>query len=408
MKYYLVQKRYKKVIKRLKKKVNANDKITVGYYVLFDSVFSAKPLFEKMLLNETFEPFIVVIPDTSRGQENMFSQLNKSYQTFMDHYSKDRVLMSYDERNDSFIDFSDKFDMVYLSNPYDFMTHEYFRVGYLKNKDLLTFHTNYGFFGLELYTERHLVPLPFFSLVWKVFTETEYSVEEFKQYQGIKGRNVSLTGYCKLDEFSHHVRKQKTRKSIIIAPHHTILDSTPEVVKLSNFLKYFNFFLTLPQRYPDIDFVFRPHPLLFVNLIRVDVWGEEKTNEYLSKLLSNGNVVYSDGGSYYDIFINSDAMIHDCSSFTAEYMVTGNPCCYMLKSKSQVDTIFKQFGKDCLEFYHKAYNEFDILHFIDSVVIKGQDEFKKERNTFVNDKIKVNYPNVAEKILQEIKEAILA
>jgi len=201
-------------------------------------------------------------------------------------------------------------------------------------------------------------------------------------------------------------KKHNYRKRIIIAPHHTVADEFKETFGLSNFLKYADFFLNLPRIYPEIDFIFRPHPLLFVTLEREDVCGKEKSDAYLKKLLSFNNVIYSNGGTYYDIFLNSDAIIHDCSSFLVEYLITGYPCCYMLKSNKQIDDLFTEFGKECLSYYYKAFNENEILYFIDNFVIAGNDIDKEKRIKFANQKLMINYPNVSEKILSEIKNEI--
>jgi hypothetical protein len=406
LEYKKVQKHYDIVIKSIQKKAASGNKISVGFYVVYDSTFSAKPLFEKILSDNNFIPCIVIAPDIARGHENMIFQLNKSYQTFLNLYGKKSVFLGYNQQNNDFIDYSERFDIIHFSNPYDDMTHKFFQIMYLKNKNLLTLHTNYGYLSVDNYSHEHIINLPFMNYSWKVFAETEFGYKEFCKYEAIKGKNVTLTGYCKLDEYAKQEKKHYHRKRIILAPHHTVADESQEIFGLSNFLKYTDFFLNLPNMYPDIDFIFRPHPLLFVALKRDDIWGKEKTDTYLEKLLSFNNVIYSDGGIYYDIFKNSDAIIHDCASFLVEYLVTGYPCCYMLKNNTQIDDLFSELGKECLDLYYKAYNENEITYFIDNYVVAGNDIDKEKRTNFAKQKLMINYPNVSEKILSVIKDAI--
>lgn len=73
-----------------------------------------------------------------------------------------------------------------------------------------------------------------------------------------------------MDKLASIEYKNKTRKQILLCPHHTI--NTKEL-DLSNFLTYSDLFLELPQLYPDVDFIFRPHPLLKYNLTKY--WGEQ-------------------------------------------------------------------------------------------------------------------------------------
>jgi hypothetical protein len=52
-------------------------------------------------------------------------------------------------------------------------------------------------------------------------------------------------------------------------------------------------------------------------------WGSEKTTAYYDKWdnLDNGQFK---SGDYVDL-LTSDALIHDCGSFMAEYLVVGKP-----------------------------------------------------------------------------------
>jgi len=207
LKYKQVQKHYEIVRKSIQKKVSSGNILSVGFYVVYDSTFSAKPLFEKMLTDNLFKPYIVIVPDVVRGHENMILQLNKSYNTFKNLYGEGIVFLGYIEQNNCFIDYSEKFNIIHLSNPYDVMTHKYFQMIYLKEKKLLTIHTNYGFFSADNYAHEHIINLPFMSFAWKVFVETEFCYKEFCEYEAIKGKNVVLTGYCKLDEYAKQEKK---------------------------------------------------------------------------------------------------------------------------------------------------------------------------------------------------------
>ena len=77
--YLEVHYRYKQVLKSLNKKRRQGQKIRVCFSVVYDSVFPAAPVFEQMLKEDVFSPFILVIPDAVRGEENMFHHLKKNY-----------------------------------------------------------------------------------------------------------------------------------------------------------------------------------------------------------------------------------------------------------------------------------------------------------------------------------------
>ena len=107
-----------------------------------------------------------------------------------------------------------------------------------------------------------------------------------------------------------------------------------------------------------------------------------------------------------ETFIQSDAIIHDCASFLCEYLFTEKPACYLLKNKESIEKNFNDLGKESLNHYYQAFNEKDILHFIENVVLKKQDTKKEQRLKYAQENLKINYPNVADFILKDIKKSL--
>jgi hypothetical protein len=402
-----VRKHYDEVIRRIKEKIQSPVKIRIAFFVCFDSVFGLKCLFEKMLLDDLFDPFIVIIPDTSRGKENMIYQLNKSYDRYVSLYGDEKVFSGYNRIDDTYFDYSNNFDIIYFINPYDAMTHKYFQMEHLKNKNVLTCYTEYFHLGTHSSFGKQHVRLPIFCFFWRIFTESKYSYQYFRRYQNIKGKNVRIVGFCKMDEFAKFQRIHHSRKRVIVAPHHTVGKEFENACPLSNFLKYADLFLDLPSLYPDINFIFRPHPLLFVRLREEDLWGPGKVSDYLNEISRKKNMIYSEGGDFFNLFVNSDGIIHDCNSFVLDYLFTGHPCCYLATNESQIKSVFSKFGRECLKNYYKAFNKKNIIDFIDNVVIRENDILKQERLSFIDRELKNNYPDVSGKLLEKLKEELI-
>ena len=177
------------------------------------------------------------------------------------------------------------------------------------------------------------------------------------------------------------------------------------MLSLANFIAYADFFQELPDRYPEIDFVFRPHPFLFKVMSRKGEWGPEKTEEYVSRLKSKSNVIWSDGGDYFREFVESDACIQDCCSFLVEYFYTGKPCCYMLKSPRDIKSKFAPLGQECLKNCYLVYDTDKIDEFVRQVV-QGNDDPKKQAREDFAKTVMVNYPHSASCALRRICEAI--
>ena len=136
-------------------------------------------------------------------------------------------------------------------------------------------------------------------------------------------------------------------------------------------------------------------------------WGKEKVQEYIAKMKLHPNVIYSDGGDYLEQFVQSDGIIQDCGSYLVEYLYTKKPACYMLKTPEDIDAKFAELGKRCLEQYYIAYNEQDIIDYIDNVIIGGDDPKKLSRKKFAEEVVMLNYPHASEKIVAEIKKELM-
>ena len=387
-----IQKHYEEVIYEIKK--SGRTKLRFAAYVIYDSTYGMDGTFKKMLEDEDhWDPYVVVIPDIARGNDHAIRTYKKTRNFFANRYGAERVLDGWNYKNDEYIDHIDEFDLVYYANPYDALVHKYHQIEYGCTKRVLPIHVSYGY-DVGRYTTLYRMTSPELNYVWKLFTDTTYTYEDYIRFQIIKGSNVTLAGYSKMDSFSPNI-KDNRKKKILIAPHHTV---SMKELPLSNFLKYSNLILQLPIIYPEIDFVFRPHPLLFTTLINDCNWTEEQVEKYIVELKGKG-VEYSSGGDYLDVFSECDAIIHDCGSFTVEWLFTGKPGCFVYNEKLKSKHLTTLMNK-AIERYDIARSEEDILNFIGRISEAPCKEYKMD--SWVKENIAINYPNVSEYIIKQI------
>lgn len=93
--------------------------------------------------------------------------------------------------------------------------------------------------------------------------------------------------------------------------------------------------------------------------------------------------------------------------FLAEYFYTDNPQCYLLRNESAIDEEFLTFGKEMLKHTYHAYNETQLIDFIDNVVIAKKDAMKQQRLDFANTYIKYNYPNATQAIIDFLRQKLI-
>ena len=153
----------------------------------------------------------------------------------------------------------------------------------------------------------------------------------------------------------------------------------------SNFLWMATFMLELANKYSDsLQFVFKPHPRLYSELVKHKDWGEEKTQLYYNEWANRSNTQI-ETGEYIDLFMTSDAMIHDCGSFSVEYHYSGNPVMFISDDFEKLVAEKGTFGQLAMRQHYVGENQQDIINFIENVVLKGDDPMKEGREQFKKD-----------------------
>ena len=131
----------------------------------------------------------------------------------------------------------------------------------------------------------------------------------------------------------------------------------------------------------------------------------KKTDEYYRAWAKMENTLLAEG-EYVELFKSSDALIHDCGSFMAEYLVTNKPVLFLEKNNYKMP--LNEFGKLCLNQHYIARKKQTIITFLDDVVLGSNDPMKEQRLAFVNNELKMNSSElVADRIFKEIKMDLL-
>ncbi|MFH2064826.1 MAG: CDP-glycerol glycerophosphotransferase family protein [Pseudomonadota bacterium] len=397
-----VHSNYFKLLKIVQKK----NKIKVAFLVIHESVWKYDEVYKLMERHQSFEPVIIICPITSYGEDNMIDEMGRAFDSFA---QKGYQVIKTLKKDGSWLNVKNEIepDIVFFTNPWRLTLEAYYINNFM---DTLTCYVPYFFHVTKHLSENYGGIVQ--SFAWKVFYETETHFEYAKIYSKNRASNVIVTGYPGIDPFFKGLVEkdpwkiqEKRTKRIIWAPHHTI-GGQEDDLKLSNFTSYANFFLDLIKKYfSEIQIAFKPHPLLKSKLFRDPNWGVEKTNEYYAiwDTLDNGLLVE---GEYKDLFLTSDAIIHDSGSFSVEYLATLKPALYTLSDLSQMNSL-NEFGKKAIKCHYKAFIASDIENFIVNTVIWGDDPMKTSRTEFVKQYlIPPNRKSASENIIDNILSAL--
>ena len=376
-------------------------RINFACYVVYDSTFGGDSIIRMMTEDlGKWNPKIVIVPDILRGKTFAIKTYQKTKEYMISKYGEKMVLDGWDMA-DKYYDYTDDYDVIYYCNPYDSMVHKYHSIKYAANRNVLPIYITYGYEISSYYSQLKSVSI---NLVWKYYTSTLYTYQDSQKYGLRRGRNVELMGYSKMDALKARLEDSVShdRKTILITPHHTINDPK---LPLSTFLDYSDLYIELPQLFSDIDFIFRPHPLMFVNLVNQEIWTQDQVDKYIMKLKERG-VEYSAGGDYFDLFARADAIINDSGSFTVEWLFTGKPGCFiknpMLSKKHMTSLMSKALSE-----YSIANNKEDIISFVKMIEESNIDCSTYQMKEWVKDDVAVNYPNVAGTLLAELERILV-
>jgi hypothetical protein len=401
--FYLIKiapKRHRKALEIVRKKGT----LKVAFFLNHESVWKYEVLYDLMMQHSRFEPHIFICPVVNFGMENMLFEMNKAFEAF--NKKGYNVIKTYDKETGNYLDVKKTFspDIIFFTNPHKGL--QDYRFFIKQYPDTLTCYVPYS---ITTTNYEFAYRLDFHSLIWKIFSETPFHKEMASHNKRSKGKNSVVTGYPGFDPLLINKtpkdvwkNKNPALKRIIWTPHHLM----NELSKLSNFLEYYDFFLELAENYKDkLQIAFNPHPLLRAKLQNDPDWGKEKTDSYYNKWINLENGQFGDG-YYIDLFLTSDALIHDSGSFMAEYLITGKPVLYMIRNESIMD-YWSAFGEQTLTVHYQSRNQKQVIDFIENVVLKENDPLKEERNSFVkNTLLPKNNLTASENILNYLETQI--
>lgn len=389
--------------------VRSKEKVRVVFLAIHSSVWKVDSVFQRMLNDPYFEPEILVCPYVLFGEERMQQDMEHAYQ----HFKQKKYPVTKAKREDgSWIKLEEmKPDILFFTNPYKLTKDIYYTAAF---SNYLSCYVPYYYMATKhAGDERVEYDNMLFLHAWKVYWPHVFCDQTHKQLSPNKGENGLTLGYPAVENLytkkkllsANEVWKKQTKdpKRIVFAPHHTIEDSTNS---LSSFLAFGEFIQALAIEYKDnVQWSFKPHPILKSKLYLHPLWGEEKTDKYY-KFWQEEEYTQLDEGEYDDLFLSSDALIHDCSSFIVEYAFTRKPCLFLI-NQNDLSGLLNEFGEGVIQIYEKAKAAQDIEDFVNRVIAETIRTDEKKRayfNRYVENHYKGALPS--ERIVDDIKQSL--
>lgn len=356
------------------RKIRQKKKIKVLFLASELNPWKTEELFLEMRKHPRFTPILALFtsPEIPNAREQLETYCKEKEYNFID---LDIVDMK-----------SLKADIIFYQKPYiDWVYPQKMKIE--KHLYALFCYVGYAFNTMN---ESWCFNQNLYRYAWQIYYENERLAKERMSYISQRRKNVVVTGLpiqdrlnIKPENVTDPWKDEKGRKRIIYAPHHTISDMHLDGIAFSTFLDYSDFMFEMAEKYKEeVYFAFKPHPILYKNLLKV--WGKERTDAYYNRWasLENGQL---ETGPYTGLFMHSDAMIHDCSSFTIEYHYTKNPVLYLIKDDHHADNL-SILSRMAFNLHYKAKTRNEIEHFIQNI-ISGTDSLKQEREVFFKESL---------------------
>jgi UDP-N-acetylglucosamine 2-epimerase len=199
-----------------------------------------------------------------------------------------------------------------------------------------------------------------------------------------------VVGHPILDSYS--VKDETEKKYIIYAPHWTVCGDN---LRFGTFKWSGEKMLNFAKSHPELNWVFRPHPLLYNFIISSGFMRQQEIDKYYDEWKSFA--VFSEGGDYIDLFKQSYAMITDCGSFLTEYFVTENPVIHLVSEQLNPNSTIQEIDKT----YYTAHDSDELIKHLHHVILDKND-YKKEERVKLLEKLNFRNSNSAEKIINDI------
>ena len=344
--------REKKALRRIQKKVRNGEQINVVFFAMSVAFWKYDDVFKLMQTDKKYNPCILLC---LRPQDPLEIQ----------QMHRDKMLAYFQEKGFPCISKIDEIDpdFLFYAQPYKNSVPEELRAYNFLDK--LICYVPYAFF---ISNYRWAYDAQVHNLAWKLFYPSTLHLQNAKEIAFNKGKNVEVVGYPLADKFlspaANDPWKIKDRhfKRIIWGAHHSVLDD--DICNPSTFLKNAKPMLELARKSKDCQFAFKPHPHLKEHLYKHPDWGKVKTDAYFDAWNIAENTFRIDG-DYVDLFKTSDALIHDCGSFTVEYLYVNKPIIYI---GNQREDILCHFGKRAMEGNY-TLKDTSIENFIQNIVV---------------------------------------
>ena len=380
-------------LKRIRKKKHEKDRlIRVAFIVQMPEIWDKEEsVFDAMEKNSEFEVKLIVVPPYDQVNRRVRQEYDDNY--FLKHYPSSSF-KAYN--NEKWILDGLEYDYVFYQRPYDHYLPEILQSCNVVKVSKCCY-IPYGFCGADVFNDGN-TNRAFFRNMSHIFAESDYMAKvlanSFRNRRDGKFHKIHSLGYPALQPYFLFT-PLKEYKRILWTPRWSY---APKIGG-SHFLEYKETIFNLKSINNDIEITFRPHPLLFGELINKSLLEENEITEYLNNLEEN-KIEYDHGKPILETFKATDILITDFSSIIIQFFVTGRPIVYC-----ESDIEFNETYKCLAEGMYIVHSEEEMIDVVKQL-INGKDPLFNKRKKIIKELFSFHYSatsNVLECIINDFR-----
>lgn len=369
------------------------EKITVVFLIWMESMWnSLRSVYEEALNNPFFNVYIVAQPhitdrQNKKEKNSAYEFLNKEYENVINAIENDTW-----------------FDLRTLSPDYVFYTYPYSSY-YYKDYNPVEVRKyskicliNYGF-------DTSRDSLFYISYNWNfcknaaiIFATCKSAKARLHKVLGNSYNcypKIVYKGFPRFDLINREKTNSK-RLCICWTPRWTVKSKQKYDIG-SSFLLYYDNFLNYATIHKDIDFIIRPHPLMFSNFLKEKVITQDELDTFKIRCQSLNNLVIDESADYLKTINATDIFVTDYTSLMLEYFATGRPIVFLAKAHG--------FAKEAKLMDKTIYHAFtwNELECILEDLINGNDKMRELRLAALTDLFPSEFESSASSILNYLR-----
>ncbi|MCR5486619.1 MAG: CDP-glycerol glycerophosphotransferase family protein [Lachnospiraceae bacterium] len=348
--------------------------VRIGFIVQLPAIWDKQvKIYEEAKARKDVEAFLFVVPMPK--WDDMSIENNYEGNFFIENYPEAIRIHGNDGR---IIDLRDyQLDYLFYPRPYD-----HYLPKPVRSRETMKYlkccYIPYAFTASDNFNQGNIYH-PFFDDIYYCFPAMPHvrqQMADFRKHELEKGiQKIAYLGYPGLETY---LAMGETKKTDVVT--WTPRWSYDEKLGGSHFLEYGNSFLKLCESRNE-SFLFRPHPLMFDELIKKNLLTKEEKEAYITALEQNR--VQMDFKNPIDVVLKkTDVLISDFSSLLGPFFLTGRPIIYCDSGRIKFNNVYKEL----VNYMYVAHEWDDVLKYYKAIVEEKNDYLHDERISFIQEK----------------------